>query len=248
MNHNIEVLKKKLNSIIIKDYCCIERKGFGEVGLYLEKLLGISANTFSVADFNGIELKVSNIYSNYPITLFSLSFDGPDLFELTRLVNRFGMTIPEYDSKILYVKLSTQFFSLWGRYLKFKLINDTEREKIFCMVSNVNGKIIEKRAFWTYKSIYEVIYRKINILCIVYSKSKIVKESKYVKFCDYDFYKLKSEHEFINAICSGKITINIKCGVYKSGKLLGKSYYHGVSFQILKDDLSAIFEPIFLSN
>ena len=72
------------------------------MGLLLEEKLGLESNSFSVADINGIELKVLKKNSIYPITLFNCTCDGPDFFELNRLVNSYGARDYTYpDTKFI---------------------------------------------------------------------------------------------------------------------------------------------------
>ena len=60
------------------------------VGLTLEKQLNKEPDSMYFPDYNGIEIKCSQRFSRYPLKLFSLSFDGPELYEMNRLLKKYG--------------------------------------------------------------------------------------------------------------------------------------------------------------
>lgn len=242
-NKSYKELKEKLDDIIKKSIYPLKGKGSGECGMLLEKLLGIEANSFSVADIDGIELKVHSINSLHPITLFSCTFDGPNLFEIRRIVERYGMNVNGCNScKILYVRVSAIKFFNWGRYLKFKLYLDDKTQKLFLIVAHSNGKIIEKKSYWEYSTLFSILERKLKQVCFVSIKTSYVGGVKFVEFIDYSFFKLKSFDHFIFGLKTGKIIINIKYGAYKYGERKGMPYDHGISFQINKEDINILFD------
>ena len=94
----------------------------------------------------------------------------------------------------------------------------------------------------------KTLFQKMPLLCIVRSISKFSNNKKYIKFSDINFYRLKSFDNFIYEICNGNIEVQIKYGIHKSGKNMGKSYNHGISFKIYDCNLLNIFEEIFLQK
>lgn len=169
--------------------------------------------------------------------------DGPDFFELNRFVNRFGICDREYtNTKVLSISLSNKEYSMWGRYLKMKLVVDYNRKKIFILVTNVNGKIIEKKSYWNFDSIKEIVERKLNYLCFVQADIIYSKLVKYVHYDTMSFYKFKNFNTFLRLLNEGTITICIKCGVYKNGNKKGQRFDHGTAFLLQKDKLSELFE------
>ena len=219
--------------------------GCGRFGLSLEKELGISINDFSVPDINGIEIKTQKINSKYPMSLFNATCDGPDFYELNRLVSRFGACYSKYNNtKVLYIDLSAKEYSYWGRYLKMKLEIDYTKKKIFIVVANANGKLIEKRAYWNFSNLEESLNRKLKYLCYIQNETYYSKNKHQYKLSDVHFCSLKNFDKFISLIESGDIVVNIKYGVYKSGVKKGKSYNHGTSFRIKKDAIFDLFDII----
>ena len=51
-----------------------------------------------------------------------------------------------------------------------------------------------------------------------------------------------SDEKFIEAINNGKIMLDIRIGVYKSGKHFGKNHDHGTGFRIKESDLECLYD------
>ena len=245
MNYSLEELYNKFEVIKKHGWYVVPERGYGRNGLFFENLLGLYNNDLPIADYNGIELKVQSHFSKYPITLFSLSLDGPTPFEIQRFVNSYGVRDLQYpDKKILYIKLSTKEFSKWGAPLRMKLHFDKKNEKLYILVSHSNGKIIEKKAFWDFSKIRDIVDRKLKILCIVYNTTKYLNNTHYIKFDNLCLYNLKNSDLFLSAIENGIVYVQIKYGIYKSGPKAGQSYNHGLAFLINHGDLFMIFDKI----
>lgn len=239
MEESITTLIKKIDLICNKKYLL----STNNAGLLFENLLGIKPNDLSVPDIDGIEIKVSNKNKNYPIALFSCIFDGKDFFETKRFIEKFGARNRDYPSqKIMYMDINAKSFSFWGNFIKFKLIVDYKKEKIYVLVVHANGKIIEKRSFWDFNTLNCILNRKLSYLCLVdysfyYSKKNC--------FCIYDNYtilKYTGFYNFLRLIENGDIFVNVNCGVCRSGKNIGKSCFHGLTFKIKKTVLLELFE------
>lgn len=238
-------LEEKVERLKEEGWIEVPRKGFGEVGMLIESKLGLDTNSFPVADCDGVEIKVQGQNSKYPLTLFSLTCDGPDFYEMRRLINRFGIKHDTYpDIKVMFLRIKANEYTSWGRYLKFKLYIDWKLERIYIIVAHSNGKIIEKRAFWEFDSLRACIERKILNMCYITVIPIFFNSKKYVKCSDVQFYKCRGFKQFLSLIDQGKIFVNIKTGVYKTGKKAGKPYDHGVGFQISKCDFLELFEKI----
>ena len=242
MEDNYAFLRKKFEEIKNEGCYIIPKNSAGDIGNYFEKLLGLTNNGFPIADFDGIEIKVKSHNSIYPINLFSLTCDGPDFFELKRFVNRFGAKDKDFpQSKVLSIILSATTFNYWGKYLRMKLVIDKNAEKVFILVTTNSGRFIEKRSYWDFSSIKNVIERKLNILCFINAKVIYSHKNRFVWYEDMNFYKLQSFEQFIELLCEGKINISIKYGVYKKGKKAGLAYDHGTSFVLSNKYIDNLF-------
>ncbi len=143
----IKILQQKLEIIMSKGWVFVPRRGYGEIGMLFENELGIENNDFPVADFGGIEIKVQKNNTRFPMTLFSNTCDGPDFFELKRIVKKYGVIDKNFHiEKSLFIRLNAKTYTYWGNYLKMKLYVDWKRQRVYIMIAHANGKIIEKRA------------------------------------------------------------------------------------------------------
>lgn len=242
MKENILDLKNKIENSILNYYIKLPNNKFTNVGILFEKKLGLESNSFSVADINGIELKVLKKDSIFPITLFNCTCDGPNFFELNRLVNSFGVLDYTYNTKILYIDLYCNKYSSWGKNLKMKLQIDYKKEMIYIIVAHSNGKIIEKRAYWNFSTLEQLLNRKLKVVCLCSYVIRYANNSRYCKFCNYEFIQFINFEKFLNSLENGYIFVGIKYGIYKRGPKEGKSYNHGTAFRIKKNALFEIFE------
>lgn len=85
---------------IIDEFIKINKKGYvnsinnnlnNSCGLTLEHLLGKKADNMFFPDFNGVEIKTTTRFSRYNISLFSMSFDGPNLLESNNFLKNKNM-------------------------------------------------------------------------------------------------------------------------------------------------------------
>lgn len=72
------------------------------VGLTFENQLNKNPDSMYFPDYYGIEIKCSQRFSRYPINLFSLAFDGPNLYEMNRILQTYGKNDVIYRDKNNY--------------------------------------------------------------------------------------------------------------------------------------------------
>lgn len=240
---NFQELKRKIDIVKNKRWIRIPKKGYGEVGLKFEEELNLSNNDFSVPDFNGIEIKVKRITSNYPITMFSCTCDGPELFEMKRIVQKYGAnSSSKQKSKVLFITLSCLKYSNWGNFLKMKLEVDRRDNRVYIVIAHSNGKIIERKAYWQLSTLDEIMKRKMHYLCFVTYDTIYSGKARYACFLDDNYLVYRDFDKFVELLESGDIVVNIKCGIYRDGTKAGKLHDHGTSFQIFKSALFELYE------
>ena len=54
--------------------------------------------------------------------------------------------------------------------------------------------------------------------------------------------------KFLKAVVDGKIMLDIRIGVYKSGQHFGKTHDHGTGFRIKESDLEYLYDIFELRN
>lgn len=232
---NKEWIESDKNNIFIK----------GNAGITFEKLIGLTPNQFEIPDYNGIEIKTK--YSNYNnyIGLFNSTPDGPHYHEVERLKNKYGYPDSQYKHfKVLNCTIYVNKTEKIGLKYFFKLRIDKKYEKLFLLIYDIKGNLLEDRVYWDFDTLKEKLYRKMKYLAFIKADKKIINNNIYFKYNKLTFYKLKNFETFIKLIESGHIRISFKIGIYKSKEKLGKIYDHGTSFSIKEKDLPKLYQII----
>ena len=133
-------------------------------------------------------------------------------------------------------------YSNWGKNLKMKLHIDYRCGKIYIIVAHSSGKIIEKRSYWDFETLYKLINQKLNCLCLCSYSITYRHCERFCKLDNYVFLEQLSFENFLKALEGGDIHVGVKYGVYKNGNRKGMSYNHGTSFNIKKNALFNLFE------
>ena len=104
-------------------------------GLTFESLLNKKSDSMFFPDFQGIEIKCTQRFSRYPITLFSSAFDGPSLYEMNQLLNKYGKNDIIYKNrKILNATLSCNKQILVNNKYYFKLEVAEDEERLYLSI------------------------------------------------------------------------------------------------------------------
>ena len=64
---------------------------FNSCGLTFEYLIWKQSDSMFFPDYRDIEIKCKQRYSRHDINLFSLSFDGPDIYESNYINEKYGI-------------------------------------------------------------------------------------------------------------------------------------------------------------
>ena len=108
------------------------------VGLTFESQLGKKPDSDYLPDYNGIELKCTTRFSRYPISLFSKAFDGPNDFEMNRLLKTYGKKDIQFEWKFqLFGVVRTRRLTLINSNY-FKLEVSREDKKIYLLVYDMD--------------------------------------------------------------------------------------------------------------
>ena len=99
MNDNFNDLLKKFKTIARKRWIEGISNGHGNIGLTFEQEIGKNIDTNYTPDYKGIEIKCTTRFSRFPISLFSVAFDGPTDKEIIRLNNKYDKYDKEFTNK-----------------------------------------------------------------------------------------------------------------------------------------------------
>lgn len=247
MNDSEKDLIKQFMNISNKRWIKSIDNSTGSVGLTFEKELGKKADDMYFPDYNGIEIKCTSRYSDYPISLFSIAFDGPTFPEINRIVSKYGYPDKKYpDKNILFVDFFFNTRTLVNHRYRFQL--KTDSEKIYLYIYDLDNNLIDDQAFIYLKSIKDHLCLKLNEMACVYASTKKIDDLKYHRYYKINLYKLISYEKFIELLINDDLSISLESRVGKSGENQGKYKNKNIVFRIDKKKLNKLFELVYTYN
>lgn len=218
----------------------------GAIGNTFEDLLGVEENNNSSPDYKGIEIKTQRFQNNSFISLFSKSPSYPKSAN-TYLRENFGeVRNSDYsDKNILYASIfGNRFSSVYNKYC-MKLNVNYENSQLELIVknkidencANIEGNV---EAIWSFDKLKKAA-AKIEFLLLVNAETRRqnnIEQFRYNKaslYYNYDFDK------FLKCITDGYIMMDLRIGVYKSGKNAGKTHDHGSGFRISQENIGKLY-------
>lgn len=246
MEKNVQNLIDQFRLIAMRKWIPSVDKGLGSVGLTFERELNKVPDTMFFPDYLGVEIKCTTRFSRYPISLFSIAFDGPTFPEIARIVEMYGYFDRVYsDKKILVTSLSCYVRYLVNNKYQFQLEIDRGEEKLYLVVYDLSNSVIERRSFVYLKSIYNHLMLKLNKLAVIYASKKDIDGKKYFRYYKICVYKLRCFEVFLELLASGKISVYLEARVGRSGKYDGVYKNKSLVFKIKKDLIEELFVEIF---
>ena len=241
------ILKNKFEMIKGMGWVKSLRRGSTGIGYTFESLLGKEEDSYSLPDFNGVEIKTHRRFSKSNICLFNYNPVGESSYGLMRLYNYYGyMSIKDKGVKVLNTSVYCDWIRDVGINYKFCLKIDYDNKKVFLVVFDRLGNFIEKKSFWEFSTLRDKLYSKMEYLAYIEAYNKFSSGIEYFKYNDIKFYKLRDFNTFIDLLNRDKIRVTFKVGVYTSGPRSGEINSHGTSFSIKSSELELLYEPIFI--
>ena len=248
MNKNMDNLLKKFKKIASKGYIPGISNYPNSIGLTFEKELGKDADSLFFADFEGIEIKCKSRFSNYPIALFTIAFDGPYLFETNRILETYGKADSQIkDKKILITPLRINELNEYNNF-NFKLEVNKQQKKIYLKVYDKDKNLIERKSYIEFESIKNKLLYKINLLAIVKASKKIINEKQYHRYYQINFYELKSFDTFIALLEKDIIKTTLLLRISRINETLGKQKNKNVVFEIDQNKIDLLFNELLSYN
>ncbi len=242
MDNQIKELAIKLYEIRTMNWIECEYNGSGCIGMQLEKLLGKRLDKKVLPDYKNIEIKTKCLSKNmdfFGISLFSSSFDEKP-FQMKAFFNLVSYRKNEkrYFQKRINTKKGLVINDI---YLKIKPDDNKQILKLY--VINSTSKKIVRSFGWTYSELKNRLYSKLKYMVLVYAKLYTLNNKRYVKYLNYNFYKIKNFDCFLNCIKSGDIYINFNVYEILDGNQISL-FDKGTSFEIVTSKLHNLFEII----
>lgn len=247
MNKNFNDLIDKFKIISKKKWIKSYYKGHGTIGLTFEKELGKKIDTNYLPDYNGIEIKCTTRFSRFPISLFSIAFDGPTNKEIIRINEKYGNFDKDFpEKKTLIRKVRCNELSKLKN--NFYLSLEIEKDKLFLTVYDKNKILIEKEAYIFLETIKEHLNSKIKQLAIIKASKKKIDDIEYFRYYLITLYTLKNFKIFLDLLTKREIEVTLNSRINKTGNNAGRYYNKNLVFQIKKDNLEKLFTKVYSYN
>ncbi len=249
MKESYDDLISKFKSISSKQWIKGINNLTNSAGLTFEALLNKSADSMFFPDFFGIEIKCTQRFSRFPITLFSQSFDGPSLYEMNRIVNTYGKSDVIYrDRKLLNANINCKSKTLVNSKYYFKLNINEKEKKLYLSVYDKDNSLIEDEVYISFDTLKTKLELKLSNLAIVWASKKTIDNNPYFRYYKMIIYKLKSFDKFIELLKKGIILVNIVGRVTRSGPEAGRQRNKNLVFQISKDYIEKLFDVVIIKD
>jgi len=224
----LKQLIKKLLEIKKMGYIKTHRIDDTGIGKTLEDLLGIKENNLRLPDVGDIELKAKRITSDSMLTLATKSPEPKG-------VNRILFENYKYKDKDEQYNLHSTVYGSRFNPQGFKIT--IKEDKL--ILENKNN--IE--AFWPITIFDDVLKSKSNKVLLVLAETKGQRKTKDEQFHYVEAYLLSglNDKNFEVAIMNDMLKVDIRIGVYRSGKRKGIYHDHGTGFRIHKRNILKLY-------
>ena len=235
--------RKEMERIRDKGYIKSHRSSDTGIGKTLEDELGINENSNQASDIGDVELKSNRKNSNSKITLFTKSPNKRGVNN-TILRKKYGYKTTESkelneDIKILHTEVNGKDFNTLKGEPFMKLTS--RDDKIY--LEHAKDGILED-VYWDEAQLKKAFDKKYpaNKMYHVQADSKIQdgKES----FHYNEAYSLEnfSADKMIDNLISGELEMDIRLGIYASGKRKGKPHDNGTAIRVSPSKLDNCFD------
>ena len=222
-------LKKQLEEIKEKGFIKTHRFHDNGIGKTLEDLLGVKENNFRLPDVGDIELKAKRIDSDSMLTIATKSPEPKG-------VNKVLFEKYKYLDKEKKFNLHSTIYGSRKNQQSFQVV--FEKDKL--VLKNKNN--IE--AYWPVSIFDDVLKAKSDKILLVFAETKGERKTPNEKFHYIEAYLLSNLNikKFKTSIQKDKLKIDIRIGMFRSGKNKGKYHDHGTGFRINKRDFLHLFD------
>lgn len=246
MNEETKKLIEEFKIISNKGWIISVNKGLGSIGLTFEQELNKLPDSMYFPDFYGTEIKCTSRFSRYPISLFTIAFDGPTFPEINRILDKYGYSDKKYpDKKVLFERLYFRKPTIVDNKWKFKLELDKLEEKIYLCVYTLNDNLIERQSFVYLKSIYNHLMLKLSKLAIINASSRLFDNEKKFRYYKISIFKIISFERFLELLNMDDIDVSLIARVQKSGHNEGIYKNKNLVFKLKKDKITELFNLIY---
>ena len=216
-----------------KTWYLSHRNGDTGIGKTFEDLLGKKEDNFQLPDYENIELK-AHLDNNSLITLFTKSPNLPRGIN-TLIRNTYGYSVGRSNIKVLHSTVTSgepRFNSKSQHY--FSIRNNKKNKSVDLVVLDKDKKEIINGvdAKWSYEVLEKVLTNKMpNKLVIILTDKKVINKKTYYNYKSMFVTSVRLSN-LLKALDDGCLSVDLRLGVYKSGKNKGKTHDNGTGFRI----------------
>ncbi len=251
MEKNVKNLVKQFHIISRKRWIkgAFDYNNIGNVGLTFEKELNKSPDSSFFPDYEGIEIKCTCRFSDFPLYLFSTSLEGTTYPEINRLIEKYGYYDLDYNDKlVLFENFNFKATHIVNGKWIFELEIDKDQDKLFFCVYDLNRNLIEKEAYVYLDTLRNHLITKLSKLAVVKASKKIIDGVKYFRYFELSIYKLISFDKFLELLNKKIINVSIVGRISKSGDSQGRYRNKNLEFKIKKEYVELLFERFYYYN
>lgn len=225
----------------------IETRRYGDqcLGNTFEDLIGKAEDNHSVADFNGIEIKSHRETTKSLVTLFSRAPSYPRRAN-SFLRTTYGVDEENFGYPVLNTTIRGDKWNTHRGGYSYKAEVDYQNGYIKLLIRNTSTGILEDNDIhWSFSVIEDAIKRKIHTIAIMYGEERMNQCGQHcVKYNKMALIKGITLEQMLNALNEGNLYIDIRIGVYASGKKMGYQHDHGTAFRMFLNDLLGIYGSV----
>lgn len=237
---------------LIEQFKEIKEKGWLEttrhgdqcLGNAFEDFIGKAEDNKSEADFYGIELKVHRNVTQSMVSLFSKAPSFPKGVN-THMRETYGVVEGQYAKRVLNTTISGARENSHRGGHNFMLVVDREKERIYIKIRNTaSNEIVNDEIYWSFNVLSKALEKKISKIAILYGDEKDQNGKHYVRYTEMRIIEGLTIDKLIKSIEDGKLLVDIRIGVYASGKNEGKTHDHGTAFRMHLNDLLTLYGTV----
>lgn len=238
-----EKFKKELEKIRDKGYIKSHRSGDTGIGKTLEDELGVEENSIQAADIDTVELKANRIDSKSKVTLFTKSPDKRGVNNKV-LRKKYGYKTNESkelneDVQVLHTSVNgTSFNTLNGKpFMKLT----TKEDKLY--LEHAEDGILED-VYWEKSQLKKAFNKKYPAQKMYHVQAESINQDGEESFHFTEAYSLEnfSADKMLDGLISGDLEMDIRLGVYASGKRKGKPHDNGTAIRVSPNKLDDCFD------
>lgn len=230
----------------VKEMGWIETKRHGDqcLGNTFEDLIGKKEDNKSEADFKGFELKAHRTVTKCLVSLFSKAPSYPKRVN-TYLREKYGVVEDAYAVRVLNTMVSGAKENTHRGGHGFKLVVDREKQRIYLQIRDLQtNEVLDEEIYWTFSVLAKALDKKIKKIAVLYGDEKVERGKRFVRYTGMKILEGVSLEQLVTSVEKGKLLIDIRIGVYASGKKMGKTHDHGTAFRVQLSDLLSTYGTV----